>query len=86
MIYLKVIFLLSQQKLYICRTISEVVENVPIIVGNLPLRIKNIGGLAHLARALAWQARGGRFESDILHKKAEAISFGLFIFIVLVFY
>ena len=25
------------------------------------------GGLAHLARALAWQARGGRFESDILH-------------------
>ncbi len=27
------------------------------------------GGLAHLARALAWQARGGRFESDILHKK-----------------
>ena len=29
----------------------------------------SIGGLAHLARALAWQARGGRFESDILHKK-----------------
>ena len=28
-----------------------------------------IGGLAHLARALAWQARGGRFESDILHRK-----------------
>jgi hypothetical protein len=28
------------------------------------------GGLAHLARALAWQARGGRFESDILHKKS----------------
>jgi hypothetical protein len=26
-----------------------------------------LGGLAHLARALAWQARGGRFESDILH-------------------
>jgi len=25
------------------------------------------GGLAHLARALAWHARGGRFESDILH-------------------
>ena len=31
--------------------------------------IEFIGGLAHLARALAWQARGGRFESDILHKK-----------------
>ena len=28
---------------------------------------ETIGGLAHLARALAWQARGGRFESDILH-------------------
>ena len=27
-----------------------------------------IGGLAHLARALRWQRRGGRFESDILHK------------------
>lgn len=27
------------------------------------------GGLAHLARALAWQARGDRFESGILHNK-----------------
>jgi hypothetical protein len=27
----------------------------------------HFGGLAHLARALAWQARGDRFESDILH-------------------
>ena len=26
------------------------------------------GGLAQLARALALQARGHRFESDILHK------------------
>lgn len=25
------------------------------------------GGLAQLARALAWHARGHRFESDILH-------------------
>ena len=25
------------------------------------------GGLAHLARALAWQARGDRFESGNLH-------------------
>lgn len=32
--------------------------------------VQHFGGLAHLARALAWQARGGRFESDILHKKA----------------
>ena len=26
-----------------------------------------IGGLAQLARALAWHARGHRFDSDILH-------------------
>ena len=31
--------------------------------------INNIGGLAHLARVLAWQARGDRFESGILHKQ-----------------
>ena len=30
---------------------------------------ETIGGLAHLARALRWQRRGGRFESDILHIK-----------------
>lgn len=36
------------------------------------------GGLAHLARALAWQARGGRFESDILHKRLKH-SLGLFL-------
>lgn len=30
------------------------------------------GGLAHLARALAWQARGGRFESGILHHNTKA--------------
>jgi hypothetical protein len=29
------------------------------------------GGLAHLARALAWHARGDRFESDILHEKSR---------------
>lgn len=26
------------------------------------------GGLAHLARALDWQSKGGRFDPDILHK------------------
>ena len=36
-----------------------------------------IGGLAHLARALAWQARGGRFESDILHQSEQHQIFGL---------
>ena len=28
------------------------------------------GGLAQLARALHWQCRGHRFDSDILHKAA----------------
>ena len=27
------------------------------------------GGLAQLARALAWHARGHRFDSDILHQR-----------------
>jgi hypothetical protein len=27
------------------------------------------GGIAQLARALAWHARGHRFESDYLHRK-----------------
>jgi hypothetical protein len=29
--------------------------------------LPRFGGLAQLARALAWQARGQRFESAILH-------------------
>ena len=29
---------------------------------------KQKGGLAHLARALDWQSKGGRFDPDILHK------------------
>jgi hypothetical protein len=32
----------------------------------LTFAIRN-GGLAQLARALAWHARGHRFDSDILH-------------------
>ncbi len=28
------------------------------------------GGLAQLARALAWHARGRRFDPDTLHKKS----------------
>jgi hypothetical protein len=31
-------------------------------------KVKN-GGLAQLARALAWHARGHRFDSDILHSR-----------------
>jgi hypothetical protein len=42
------------------------------------------GGLAHLARALAWQARGDRFESGILHK--FPITLGIFYFYVLRLY
>lgn len=30
---------------------------------------KRQGELAQLARALAWHARGRRFDSDILHKR-----------------
>ena len=30
----------------------------------------NNGALAHLARALDWQSKGDRFESDMLHKKS----------------
>jgi hypothetical protein len=33
----------------------------------MPTFVKQKGGLAQLARVLAWQARGHRFESDILH-------------------
>ncbi len=40
----------------------------------LYLRVKNFGGLAHLARALAWQARGDRFESGILHNHKLLLS------------
>ena len=31
------------------------------------------GGLAQLARALAWHARGHRFESDILHTASQPV-------------
>jgi hypothetical protein len=35
-----------------------------------------IGGIAQLARALAWHARGHRFESDYLHfKNPELVDF-----------
>ena len=35
------------------------------------------GGLAQLARALAWHARGHRFESDILHSAPRILINGL---------
>ena len=32
-------------------------------------KVKKLGGLAQLARALRWQCRGHRFESVILHQR-----------------
>ena len=42
---------------------------------------KQNGGLAQLARALAWHARGHRFDSDILHKKREPTDSCRFLFL-----
>ena len=42
--------------------------NKPIIFA-----LQSCGELAQLARALAWHARGHRFDSGILHKKPEFI-------------
>ena len=36
----------------------------------LVLTVSVYGGLAQLARALAWHARGHRFDPDILHYEA----------------
>jgi hypothetical protein len=42
------------------------------------LKIRRVkGGLAQLARALAWHARGHRFDSVILHKRHHKVSFFL---------
>ena len=39
------------------------------------------GGLAQLARALRWQRRGHRFESDILHSNYPVLfSIGFFVY------
>jgi hypothetical protein len=37
--------------------------------------LRPIGGLAQLARALAWQARGQRFDSAILHSDSKALTY-----------
>ncbi len=63
-------------------------QNPPNFTQNeIPCKIKDIsteslylrpyylfGGLAQLARALDWQSRGHRFDSDILHKKRKSKS------------
>ena len=41
----------------------------------LSLQRKTEGALAQLARALAWHARGHRFDSVMLHKPAEKAGF-----------
>ena len=48
------------------------------LILSLALVHNKFGGLAQLARVLAWHARGHRFDSDILHKadntKVEVLS------------
>ena len=36
----------------------------------MKLYLQSFGGLAQLARALAWHARGRRFDPDTLHNKS----------------
>jgi hypothetical protein len=43
-------------------------------------RIQSNGGLAQLARALAWHARGRRFDPDTLHKTEKITSLWFFLF------
>ena len=43
----------------------------------------NDGGLAQLARALAWHARGHRFDSDILHlNRTDGVPLRCAVFVV----
>ena len=64
------------------RSAVQVCLGLHIAVGNvhqahecLGLRIAKVfliyGGLAQLARALAWHARGHRFDPDILHRSVS---------------
>ena len=41
------------------------------------LYLQSFGGLAQLARALAWHARGRRFDPDTLHTKSCLAGFFL---------
>jgi hypothetical protein len=45
--------------------------NIKFAEVKLLITFAHYGGLAQLARALAWQARGQRFDSAILHKASE---------------
>ena len=44
--------------------------------------IHNRGGLAQLARALAWHARGHEFESRILHRREGLFKTALFCWMI----
>jgi hypothetical protein len=48
-----------------------------MLIWNLDIEFWNlrVGGLAQLARALAWHARGHRFDSGILHLNKKAFRF-----------
>ena len=54
---------------------KEILEVREFIIYNSEFIILNFinGGLAQLARALALHARGHRFDSDILHNKADVL-------------
>ena len=39
-------------------------------------KVHTVGGLAQLARALAWHARGHRFDPDILHSPLPLVAIG----------
>ena len=50
---------------------------ISIFAGGLhscAVRHAKIGALAHLARALDWQSKGARFESDMLHIESGCIA------------
>ena len=49
---------------------------------NLRIFAPSQGGLAQLARALAWHARGHRFEPDILHGNRKAALKGTAFYVV----
>ena len=45
------------------------IKNDFVWIANAYIFAIHLGGLAQLARALAWHARGRRFDPDTLHKK-----------------
>ncbi len=53
------------------------------ICGPPTLKLRRAGGISSVGRALAWHARGHRFESVILHaSEASSFSAGLFCWVI----